>query len=142
MLEGRVKALEAGSHAPARSGPTQPAKATGEAAPDADLDGKWGNPTIRKDPPRWSGPSFMGRTFAEAPPHYLESLAGFLDWRASKTEQEGDPARAKYVGYDRKDARLCRGWARRLRANPRSSPLPDPEWVTGDSAGADDDIGF
>ena len=102
----------------------------GSAAPgvasDADLDGQYGNPEVKKDPPRnWSGASFVGSRFSECPPEYLDALASFFDWKAGKDEEQakaaGDDedtakAKAKYARYARTDAARARGWAARLRA--------------------------
>lgn len=88
----------------------------GGVAPASDLDGEWGNPEVRKDPPRWDGPSFAGRKYSECPADFLESLAGFLDWAAGKDEETGDAQKLKYAGYKRKDAARARGWAARVLA--------------------------
>jgi hypothetical protein len=93
---------------------------------DVDIDDQYGDPVIRKDPPKWDGASMVGRRFSECPPAYLRKHAGFLDWKAGKTEQEGDPARQKYVAYDRKDAARARAWAERLEKQPTQPALMDP----------------
>lgn len=87
-----------------------------EVASDSELDGKYGNPQIRKDPPRWTGESYVGRPFSEASSKYLDRLASFLDWRAGKNEEKGDEQSLKYANYDRRDAARARGWARRNAA--------------------------
>ncbi len=87
------------------------------AADDADLDGQYGNPVVRKDPPRWKGESYAGQTYSVCPAAYLESLAGFLDWAADKDEQKlDDPQAQKYAKYKRIDARRARGWIARIKA--------------------------
>lgn len=112
----------------------------GEVAPDSDLDGQWGDPTIRKDPPRWQGQSYAGMPYSEAPAEYLEVLAGFLDWAASKSAEKNEltsngKPRADYL---RKDAARARGWALRAarKAGGRRPPAPKPEPMT------DDDVPF
>lgn len=102
----------------------------GEIASDEDLDGKYGNPEIRRDPPRWQGESMVGRKFSECPPEYLDTLAGFNDWRADQDEKKGDP-RAKWA---RLDAGRARGWARRVRQQqggggetPRGAQEPEQD---------------
>lgn len=83
----------------------------GAIASDDDLDGRYGNPEIRRDPPRWTGESMVGRKYSDCPPEYLDTLAGFHDWRADQDDKKGDP-RAK---WPRLDAARARGWARRIR---------------------------
>lgn len=108
--------------------------ATTEAATDAELDARYGNPAVRRNPPRWDGESFEGRPFSACPPEFLETLASFLEWRATK--EEAEPGKEKYAVYSRKDARLAKGWARRLRQGPAQSPTPPTE--KGGADGADD----
>lgn len=124
--------------APTRGKPRQ--GGGGEAAPDSDLDGQWGDPTIRKDPPRWQGQSYAGMPYSEAPADYLEVLAGFLDWAAGKAEEKNEltsngKPRADYL---RKDAARARGWA--LRAAKKGGgwrpPAPKVDPMT------DDDVPF
>lgn len=95
------------------------AVAPGAVAPASELDSQYGNPVIKKDPPRWSGPSFVGQPYSACSAEYLESLAGFLEWKAGKNEE--DPERAKFAAYDRKDAARARGWAQRNREKPAAS---------------------
>lgn len=88
---------------------------TGAIAPDSDLDGQWGDPDVRKDPPRWNGPSYAGRRYSQCPPEYLDVLASLFDWKAGKDDEKGTDEGKKYAGYARKDAARARGWAKRLR---------------------------
>lgn len=107
LLQQTVAALIGGGVVPrASAGPAQP----------VDLDSEYGNPVMKKDPPRWKGESCVGKKFSECPPDYLENLAGLREWQAEKNE--ADPAKAKFAGNDRKDAARARGWAARLRASP------------------------
>ena len=102
-------------------------------APDADLDSEWGNPEIRKDPPRWHGQSYAGRRYSQTEPAYLDCLAGFLRWKAGKDDEMATSAAApeertkyaKYAGYARKDAARAQGWAERLRRNLRTGAAPE-----------------
>jgi hypothetical protein len=117
-LETRVSQLEA-----QRTPRAQPTKATGGivAASDADCLGQYGDPEIRKDPPRWNGESFAGRRYSQTSPEYLECLAGFKAWSAEKDDAAGatdDKGRPKSY-WARKDAGLALGWARRLRKSPK-----------------------
>lgn len=91
-----------------------------EAAQPADIDGKFGDPDIRKDPSvkYWSGESYQGKKMSQCPPDYLEAFAKYKDACAHMNEREGNPEKAKYVGYDRRDAKRARAWAERLRRSP------------------------
>lgn len=97
------------------------AVAPGAVAPESELDSQYGNPTVRKDPPKWTGDSFAGKPYSECPADYLESLAGFLEWKAGKDTEKGDADSLKYAGYARKDAARARGWAQRNREKPAAS---------------------
>jgi hypothetical protein len=88
-------------------------KAPPPVADDADLDGEWGAPAVRKDPKRWTGASYVGKKYSECPSDYLLQLAGLLDWQAGKDEEKGDTDSLKYAGYKRRDAARARGWAKR-----------------------------
>lgn len=117
--EERITALEATVRllqqtVAAIIGGTAPRGGASFAQP-VDLDSEYGNPVMKKDPPRWKGESYVGKTLSQCPPDYLENLAGFREWQAEKNE--ADPAKAKYAGNDRKDAARARGWAARLRAS-------------------------
>jgi len=105
----------------ARPGATPPAD-------DADLDGQYGNPTVRKDPPRWTGSSFVGATFSDCPADYLKDLAGFLAWCADKSDEKNEMANngKPRSGYLRKDAARALGWAQRneRKAAPRPKAKP------------------
>jgi hypothetical protein len=101
-------------NAGASAGGTGPAAGV---ASDYELDGQYGNPEIKKDPPRWSGESFVGRTFSQTSADYLECVAGFKDWSAAKDDETGavDGKGRPKSHWARKDASLARGWAKRLR---------------------------
>lgn len=107
--------------APARAHAAPPS--AGPIASDDDLDGRYGNPEIRRDPPRWRGESMVGRKFSDCSPEYLDTLAGFNDWRADQDEKKGDP-RSKWA---RLDASRARGWAKRLRDGATQQPAPAAE---------------
>jgi hypothetical protein len=117
-------------------------------APDADLDSEWGNPEIRKDPPRWHGQSYAGRRYSQTEPAYLDCLAGFLRWKAGKDDEMATSAAApeertkcaKYAGYARKDAARAQGWAERLRRNLRTGAAPEGD--AADPLGPDDEGTF
>jgi hypothetical protein len=103
----------------------------GAIADDRDLDSQYGNPEIKKDPPRWTGQSYAGCRFSDASPEYLETLAGFLDWKARKDDEsnavdaKGNP-KSKWA---RLDAARARGWRKRAlesKTSNRSVPKPKP----------------
>lgn len=111
----------------------------GDIASARDLDGPHGDPMIRKDPPRWSGTSYVGYKFSETEPDYLECVASFKDWAADNPR----PGKERYARYERADAARARGWAERLskgwqppvRANGAASPEGAPR---GDAYEGDD----
>lgn len=105
------------------------ARAEGKGAPaasqavasDDDLDGPYGDPTVRNDPKDWRGPSFAGCRFSECPPEYLDMLASLFEWRATKDDEKGARGEKNAKGYaingkfPRMDAARARGWAARKR---------------------------
>lgn len=136
--------LRAKAPAEARGGAAPRNASGGEVANDRELDSEWGNPQIRKDPPRWNGPSFVGCNYSDATPDYLESLAGFLDWRAAKDEESGRTTAAgkPAAPYSRRDAARARGWAQRLRNGWQRSAAAPAGDVPADDFGGTDDIPF
>lgn len=117
--------------APTRAASAAPAGATPPAA-DSDLDGPYGNPEIKFDPKRWSGPSFVGARFSDCPPDYLETLAGYLDWQANESDKKNEVlANGKPKShYKRLDSGRARGWAARARAKVTGRPAaarPKPD---------------
>jgi hypothetical protein len=117
-IEAKVGAAPAGAPA---------ATEGGAVATDADLDSDYGDPKVRKDPPRWKGRSFEGKAYSETAPEFLDELAGFLDWQAGNNNEKalalkgsGDDRAAadqtKYARYSRTDAGRARGWAARMRS--------------------------
>lgn len=125
LLSGFAKA-----RAQQRTAPTAtPAARTGgggEVASARDLDGPNGDPTVKKNPPRWQGGGdFAGYKFSECPPEFLECLADFKDWQADNPKADADP---KYARYARLDASRARGWAERNRKSggaPARPPASD-----------------
>lgn len=86
---------------------------------DAELDSdERNNPIVRKDPKNWKGATFEGKRLSACPPEYLDAYAEIKEWIADKNE--GDPAKEKFVRYDRLDAARARAWAARKR---------QPGWV-------------
>jgi hypothetical protein len=115
------------------------AQAGGDIADDRDLDGPHGDPSVKKDPPRWSGQSFAGYHLSECPPDFLECFASFKDWQADKDdESDKRDAKGRSVStFSRKDAARARGWAKRLRENGGASPAAAPAVDNGYDAAAD-----
>ena len=117
----------------------------GGVASDRELDGEYGDPEIRRDPPRWTGEPFAGRRYSETSPEYLDCVADFNDWRADKDDESGakDNKGRPKSAWARKDARLARGWAARLRSGWRpkangfggGKPVSDEDY--GDSVDSD-----
>lgn len=119
-----------------------------EVATDDELDGQWGNPEVRKDPPAkyWKKGtpaelldiSCVGMRFSDCPADYLEALARYKDASAFMKEKNSpnDEQQMKYASFDRRDARRARGWALRNRANPPNVAMPK------NGSGMDGGIGY
>lgn len=112
-MEGAVASGSAMAHGAAA--------ADQQIADDADLDSQWGNPEIKRDPPRWTGASYVGAKYSDTTPEYLESLAGFLDWKARESDKKNELANngKPRSAYLRKDAARARGWRKRLLEKSR-----------------------
>lgn len=95
-------------------------RATGLFATDADLDGQYGDPSVRLNPKSWRGPSFIGKRFSQCPPEFLDAMAGYL----------------KYARGNGLDAKRARGWARRKRLGWQS-----PEGSSSSETSAIDNSG-
>lgn len=115
----------------------------GEVADDADLDSKYGNPLVRFElkAKYWTGESFVGCTFSECSPEYLDATAKYLDACAFMAAKDPDEEKRSKARYKTKDAARARGWAKRLRAGGYVAPAPadepyDPN--TGEVPPADD----
>lgn len=128
-------------HAAANAGSGLPAP-----APDSDLDGQYGDPTVHKNPPRWQGPDYAGAKFSQCPPDYLRDLAGLLVWRARKADEEG---RTTSKGRPQseflvKDAARALGWAARheAKATARHRPVTTNPTGRGSMNDADEDVPF
>ena len=129
-------------------------KGSGSTAMPNDLDGKYGNPEVRKDPPRWKGMTQVGKTYSQCPPEYLDELASFFEWQATMDDKQGrvdNKGRAK-SGFRRMDAGRARGWALRIRSGWGGGSVPVNDSPASPAAPAndvfdfgsdqDDDIGF
>lgn len=127
MIVKRIEASLSKSKASASA-----SKAEGDIATDADLDGKYGDEEIRRDPSSkyWDGGSYISRRMSECPADYLDAYAKYKNACAFMNEKEGKEDKAKYVGYDRKSAARARGWAQRLRVGykaPERAPAQEDD---------------
>lgn len=111
-----------------------------EAADESELDSKFGDPPVKKDPTDqfWRGVSFVNKRLSECPAEYLDAFAKYKELCAKLKEKDGTEAKKKYAAYDRADAARARGWARRLRAGwtPRPTPEKPTFGANGSSFGA------
>ena len=89
---------------------------------------------IKKSPPRWDGFDFAGQPMSASDPEVLDAFAAFKDWQSENPRPNDDP---KWAVYARKDARLARGCAKRLRSGWKA-PAPQTETVYDET----DDIPF
>ena len=105
-------------------------------APDSDLDSQYGDFALKKDPPRWTGPSFAGKKLSQTTPAYCDAVMSFSLWKAEKDRQAGDEKKA---GYSRRDAERALGWKLRLeRGHKTAATLPVDDF----GPPVDDDIPF
>jgi hypothetical protein len=132
QLENRVKALEA-FIAQMRAVFTG---STGDAAPDRELDSPHGDPQVKVIPRDWVNSGvFKGQKFSTCNADFLDALAEMYMFFAERNDAKGEMAgngTPKSV-YDRKSARIARGWARRIRDGWTPPPAP----TFGASAPAD-----
>jgi len=94
--------------------------------------GDWaGDPIVRRDPPRWKGKSYSGLPMSLTEPEFLIMYADFEEWKGSKTLEDADQEKRKYITYNLRNAALAKGWAEILR---------DPAHTPGASIGDNDDF--
>lgn len=89
----------------------------GIIATATDLDGRYGDPTVKVTPRDWKGIPRKGERMSRCEPEFLDMLAETLEHFASKNDASGAKAsngKPKSF-YDRADAARARGWAKRLR---------------------------
>lgn len=118
------------STAPAAKPAPVGAKPAAEVADDYDLDGKFGDEEIRKMPSAkyWTGLDYTAAKMSETSPDFLEAYARYKDACAYMNEKAADPAKAKYITYDRKSAARARGWALRFKSGVIKAPsIPSTE---------------
>ena len=124
MLETEVLALKEAVKAKATGTPNA-ARKGGEAAPDHWLEKEFNDRAVKKDPPKWAGPSYVGRKWSACPVDYLKQLAGFLEWKAGKEAAE-TPVKCNDKGrpwheLTSLDAQVVRAWIARKE---RTEQLP------------------
>lgn len=102
-----------------------------EVADDRDLDGRYGNPTVKFIPRDWSGADCRGLPMSDCPAEFLDVFATTLDYLARKADDKNETTSGgKPVSeYKRRDAARARGWAKRIRAGkvPATSTKTDSE---------------
>lgn len=130
-----LKVLAGGILAGLGTGTTASAS-TVSAASDADLDSQYGDPTVRKDPKRWAGASYVGAKYSECPSDYLLVLAESFEYFAAKDQQNPDCRKHRngtpFWKYNLIDAGRAKGWARRNKGLVK----PPPAQVVEDDDGA------
>ena len=112
------------------------------AASDEELDGEYGDPKVKHNPRAWDGDDCRGRQLSQCPPDFLDLFAQYKDWGADKDDAEGkvDDKNRPSSYYGRKDARLARGWARRLREGYEGAGADGTE--PAEAPADDDDLPF
>ena len=117
----------------------------------ADLDGQYGDPTLKLMPKAWKGDNYKGRRFSECPPELLDQVASLLDWLAQKADENDERTSSDkpVAPFKRRDAARARGWAKRLRdgwtpppMNIERDPLLDSDDPDVDPFGVNDDVPF
>lgn len=117
-------------------------------APRKAILGQYGDPKVNFDPKGWKGRSYKGCKASECEADFCESYAETLEYMARNPKPDSDP---KYVGYNRKDAKLFRRWAIEKRSGsvPKKDdffavePKTNPKSASNDfGPSPDDDIPF
>lgn len=105
-----------------------------------ELKGKYTDREVRKDPPKYTGPSCVGLKWSQCTPDYLDDLASFTEWRIGKEKEKPEAEQRRTQKgelawkYDERDAKLIRAWAMKLRiegpkqvAQAAQEAMTDPE---------------
>lgn len=94
--------------------------ALSEEMKPVDLTDKYADVEVRKMPSAkyWSGEDFTGKTLSQTSADFCEAFAKYKEACAHMNEREANPEKAKYIGYDRRDAKRARAWAEKLRKAP------------------------
>lgn len=115
---------------------SRPAGDDAAVASDTELDGEWGDPVLKKSPPRWKGRDLASKRYSQLTEEELDCVIGFLEWKRDKNREEvaaavksGDAAAQakaeKGVMYAVKDAARARGWLRRLKQGWKPPTVSD-----------------
>jgi hypothetical protein len=107
---------------PAPRSVSTPSASVGDiaAAPDSDLDGPHGDFVVKKDPPRYKGPSFAGKRLSQTSAEFCDAVMTFRLWQAGKDTAAGEAVKA---GYSRRDAERALGWKLRFESGFKPSPI-------------------
>jgi hypothetical protein len=108
----------------------------GESKPVEEMSGKYDNPIVIRDPPKWSKGSFVGKKYSECTPDFLKDLAGFLDWAASDDKKNNTltaKGKPRYT-YREQDAKRARYWANKIRIDGTENKDTAPTQYTFDDA--------
>lgn len=107
-----------------------------DAAKDRELDGQYGDEEVRFIPRDWTaGGVNKGQRFSTCPAEFLELLAETYDFFEGKNRASGAKTTSgkPKADFDKRSARLCRGWARRLRSGWKPPEKPSVVSTTGAS---------
>lgn len=110
-------------------------------ASDRELMGQYGDPTVRRDPRRWLGASYVSANYSQCPTDYLLVLAEQLEWSAEKDQEKGEAAGKNNRGefwwkWNLKDAAKARGWAARNAGKVMPPPQSSDDGAVGDDGAA------
>lgn len=122
-IEAKIDQLLAAKSARAASSAPSAHAGSVKPAPDADLDGQYGDFVMKKDPPRYKGPSFAGKKLSQTSAEYCEAVMGFKLWQAEKDAAAGDEKKAAYAT---RDAERALGWKLRFESGYKPSPSREP----------------
>ncbi len=117
---GQLRSVFSGSGGGGVSAQTAPAT-------DHELDGQYGDPDVAFLPRAYTaGGVVKKQKYSRCPPAFLEILAEAYDQFAERSDREGnkDSKGKPKSGWDRKNARLARGWARRITTGWKPPPPP------------------
>jgi len=118
-------------------------------ATDRELDHpRIGDPEVKVSPRDWSGEPMKGRRMSRCSAEFLDLLAETFDYFEGRNRETGAKASngKPKADYDKLNARLARGWARRLRRGwtppekPASTAMPTGGF--GSSGGMGSGRGF
>lgn len=121
VFRERIEALEA-TTAELRRRFDSLETASGLYASEREMSGPYADPKVKFPLRDWRGQDFVGKTFSQCSPEYLDALAENLAYKSANPKE----GKEKYAKLDGADSRRARTWARRLRAG----------WKPADAAAA------